>query len=343
MTQNPVAILIPAYQPPESLPQLVNDIAASGHFRFVVVNDGSSEDRQALFDSLARRDDVTLLTHGANLGKGQALKTGINHILVEMPDAKGIVTADADGQHLPKDITKVAHALENQPDALCLGIRNFREDTPLRSRIGNGLTRTLFRVCSGKDIMDTQTGLRGLPIAFARQMLSVESDGYEFEFEALFGACNKNIPIVQVDIQTVYEMGNPTSHFNPFLDSLKIYFVFIRFLSSSFMASIIDTVTFSAFFFASDNLLQSMIAGRLCASLSQFFLSKHFVFNSKHGIFRELTRYTILVIFLATIAYNTIAMAVNAGVNTYLAKVVVEALLFFASFTVQRIFVFKKA
>lgn len=342
MSYSGIVILIPAYQPPDSLLTLVENIASIDSFRFVIVNDGSSETKNTLFDHLSMRSDTIVIPHSVNQGKGQALKTGINHILVEYPKATGIVTVDADGQHLPTDVAKVAQALSNQPHNLCLGVRHFKGVVPLRSRVGNALTKALFRLCSGKSIMDTQTGLRGLPIDFARQILSVDANGYEFEFKSLFEACGQERPIVQVVIETVYDKGNPTSHFNPFLDSLKIYFVFIRFISSSLMVSFIDMVTFAIAFYTSGQLLGSMIAGRICAGLSQFFLSKHFVFNSKQNLTIELIKYIGLVALLLAVSYNIIEMATANGFSTYLSKIIVDTLLFFTSFALQRVFVFKR-
>lgn len=342
MSNKGLVILIPAYQPPASLPDLITNLATFDKFHFVIVDDGSHDNRNTIFSQLQERDDTDVLRHKKNRGKGQALKTGIKHILSKYPDSTGIVTVDADGQHLPSDVVNVANTLIKNPSSFCLGVRHFKGSIPLRSRVGNAVTRALFSFCSGKDLVDTQTGLRGIPMAFAKDILSIDADGYEFEFEALFKACRQNIPLIPVKIETIYEEGNPSSHFNPFVDSLKIYFVFIRFLSSSLMAALIDMLVFSIAFFATGNLLQSMISGRICSSLFQFYCSKHFVFNSKQAVIKEFSRFAALVIIIMSISYNAIDMIRGAGVNTYLAKVSVEVLLFFTSFAAQRLIVFKK-
>ncbi len=85
-----------------------------------------------------------------------------------MPDVAGVVTADADGQHAPEDIERVADVLAAQPEALVLGARSFGDDVPLRSRFGNILTRGIMHALLGRKLTDTQTGLRGIPVALCR-------------------------------------------------------------------------------------------------------------------------------------------------------------------------------
>src|SRR6185369_8570471 len=167
-----------------------------------------------------------------NLGKGAALKTGINHALCTFPGLTGIVTADADGQHHPEDIRRVAETQREHPDALVMGARTFDADVPLRSRFGNILTRRLMQTLIGTKLQDTQTGLRGIPVGLAERLLLVEARGYEFELEMLIAARQAGVPVVEVPIRTIYEPGNKSSHFNPLTDSMKIYFVLLRFTSA---------------------------------------------------------------------------------------------------------------
>ena len=69
----------------------------------VVVNDGSSEKYDKIFNDISKKGIIVLKNH-INLGKGRALKYGINHILNVFKECKVIVTADSDGQHTSKDI-----------------------------------------------------------------------------------------------------------------------------------------------------------------------------------------------------------------------------------------------
>src|SRR5574344_2520699 len=160
---NDIILIIPAYNPDETLMLDFIKNLSKDFKNIVVINDGSNSSHYNFFNELAKLPYIKLLTHCINLGKGQALKTAINASLVTFPNCKGIVTADCDGQHSIKDIKARAEAVLNNQDKLILGVRNFNQkDVPPRSRFGNKLTRTVFKLFIGLSITDTQTGLRGM-------------------------------------------------------------------------------------------------------------------------------------------------------------------------------------
>src|ERR1700722_3942859 len=84
-----LAVLIPAWQPEESLTNLAASLVAQGFGAVVVVNDGSDEKCSVLFEELALLPRVYVLRHAVNLGKGRALKTGINYLLNELREVDG--------------------------------------------------------------------------------------------------------------------------------------------------------------------------------------------------------------------------------------------------------------
>ena len=102
MPQAPV-LLIPCYQPTHQFPKLVEQLHTGPFRAIVIIDDGSDQIHHRLFKSLDKL--ATIITHKENKGKGQALKTGMAHIAQHFPGS-AVVTADADGQHLPEDIEK---------------------------------------------------------------------------------------------------------------------------------------------------------------------------------------------------------------------------------------------
>ena len=96
-------IVIPAYQPDEKLTGVVDTLISKTSFPIVVVDDGSSADCQPLFAALAEREQVTVLHHEVNRGKGAAMKTAFQYVYDHCPEAEGVITVDADGQHAPSD------------------------------------------------------------------------------------------------------------------------------------------------------------------------------------------------------------------------------------------------
>ena len=187
------------------------------------MNDGSDPEKNKIFEELSNHQ-VVVLYHPKNEGKGQALKTAFHHYLqMNQHSAVGVVTSDADGQHLPQDILKLSDALLNEHTQLHLGVRDFNQQKiPYRSKLGNLLTRYIFKKLCAINIIDTQTGLRAIPYSLIQTSLNSDYSGYEFEMEMLlFLASRQQMKINQVPIETIYYDKNQQSHFKPFLDYVK--------------------------------------------------------------------------------------------------------------------------
>ena len=98
---NPI-VLIPAYMPDEKLIKVIKELIKNDE-KILIVNDGSGSGFDDIFDE-ARKLGCEVLEHDINKGKGRALKTGFRYCIEHNYSA---VTADADGQHLPKDIMNI--------------------------------------------------------------------------------------------------------------------------------------------------------------------------------------------------------------------------------------------
>lgn len=338
-----LAVLIPVWQPGELLSILVATLATQGFGAVLVVNDGSDKKHSPLFDELAVLPGVHVLRHAVNLGKGRALKTGTNYFLSEFPELDGLVTADGDGQHTPADIVRVAQVLLTCGESIVLGTRTFAAGVPLRSRFGNDLTRHIFAFVTGARLADTQTGLRGFPRRLLPQLMVLDGERYEYEMTVLAHLCRMGDKPVEVPIETVYLDGNRTSHFDPIRDSMRIYFVLVRFYLSAIVAAGIDFAGFSIAFGLTGNVLASIAVGRL-SSLVNFALNRKFVFHNRDSVQVALWRYYALVAAIGAFSYLLIhALYRYAHWNVFAAKVVVDSLLSVVSFSVQRTFVFRGA
>lgn len=335
-------VLIPAYRPSGALADLVADLALRGFTRILVVDDGSGPSYVPVFESLLGRPQVTLLRHERNRGKGEALKTGLRHLLASCPDAEGAVTADADGQHLPEDIERVACRLAGSGGStLVLGCRRFGPDVPLRSRFGNLITAAAMRWIAGLHLGDTQTGLRGIPRSLALLLLETKSGGYEFELDMLLMAKHSGFAVDEVPIATVYLNGNRGSHFNPLRDSMRIYFVLLRFTLVSLATTTIDNLVFRLALGFTPSLPEAQLAARVAALSFQYPAARRAVFHSGHPHRRELPRFLAVAAAHALLTYAAIHwLTVQHGFGLLPAKLAVETALFPLNFLLQRDWVF---
>ena len=106
-------VLIPSLSPDERLPAYVRELLAADFRLILVVDDGSKEEYQPIFDEIATWDRCHVLHHEVNKGKGAALRTGFAYIK-EHTDIAAIITADSDGQHTVPDTLKLAEELSEE-------------------------------------------------------------------------------------------------------------------------------------------------------------------------------------------------------------------------------------
>ena len=103
-------LLIPAYKPDEKLTSLIANIKRNDRYLdIIIVDDGSGDEYRDIFAEL-KEHGCTILTHDINMGKGQALKTGLKYCIEEHlrnNDFTGVVTADADASTLWKILEKL--------------------------------------------------------------------------------------------------------------------------------------------------------------------------------------------------------------------------------------------
>ena len=335
-----LAVLIPARRLEPALTPLVDDLLEAGFGAVILVEDGAPAADRPSFDALGARERVYLARHAVNCGKGRALKTGIHVFLNSLPGFDGLISADADGQHSAADIVRIATELCAHPQRVVFGCRDFRAGVPLRSRFGNSLTRMVFHLASGRDVSDTQTGLRGFPTALLPSLAALEGERYEYEITVLAWLCRQGHAPLEVPIQTIYLNNNRTSCFNPVRDSMRIYFVLLRYCAASLFSAGLDFAVFSLAFWITHSILAAVIAGRV-SSLVNFLLNKRYVFNSAASNGGSLGRYYLLALGIAALSYVSIrTISASWHWNVLAAKVLADTLLSLASFSVQRIFVF---
>ena len=351
-------ILIPALNPPAGFVRYVKELVESGFKHILVVDDGSDTKHKRFFEEIEALDNVTVYTHIKNMGKGRAIKNGINYAMTLWGDddgVKGIITVDSDGQHTVEDVVKIHMGLENQSTpALILGVRDFcGRDIPKKSSFGNKTTSRVFRLLYGKKISDTQTGLRGIPKEYAADYIDLQGERFEYEMNMLiYGAVN-NHRLEEIPIRTIYINNNNETHFRPIADSFKIYRLifgsFLRFIMSSLSASIIDLSLFKAFtvILASLNdnvqIFTATAAARIISSFYNFEVNKRGVFKSTEKNRSQAAKYFFLCV-VQMLASAGIVMALNHifGGSKLLEKLITDVALFVISYQIQLKWVFKK-
>ena len=220
-------IVIPSYEPNFRLLDLVDNLNSFfGTAQIVIVNDGTKD--TSIFEEVKTKENVTLLTHEVNKGKGEALKTAFRY-LKTLDEKMIIATIDSDGQHLAKDIKRCIDFYKTFNEGLLLGSRMFEGDVPIKSKIGNNSSRYLIRCCMNKYVYDSQTGLRVFNSELLDFLIKVKGSRFEYEMNMIIDIIKSRITLTEMKIDTVYFDNNAKTHFRPIKDFLKICNTILRY------------------------------------------------------------------------------------------------------------------
>lgn len=338
-------VVIPVYEPEDCLEELAEQVMDISD-ELVIVDDGSADAEDEIWEHLAHV--ATVLHHPYNRGKGAAIKTALDYIKDNYKKNDVIGIMDGDGQHLPSDMDRLLQRAEQNHEAMILGVRSVGEKMPLRSRLGNQLTRGIFRVLSGEYISDTQSGLRAFSGKMIPMLLKVEGERYEYETNVLLELVREGIPVVELPIQTVYkDQENSTSHFHVIRDSIRIYGQLFKFAGSSLLSFVVDYVLFGLIVWilpkGAVELFAANAIARVCSATFNYTMNTRMVFHEKARKTSALQYIALAVgiFFLNNVILNLYAQVI--GLPVMAAKLLTELTLFIISFTVQRFWIFRKS
>ncbi len=205
--RNRVAALIPAFEEASHISAVVE--GARRYLETVVVIDDGSHDATG---ALAKAAGAEVITHPRNLGKGAAIKTGLNALLPRCFDY--LLLMDGDGQHLCEEIDRFLEAARAQPD-IPLWIGNRMDNPvamPLPRLLANRFMSWRISAMCGTKVPDSQCGFRMLHRCIIPSLFC-ETNAFDYETEMLLVARRKGYPIGSVPVTAIY--GDEKSKIRP--------------------------------------------------------------------------------------------------------------------------------
>jgi glycosyltransferase involved in cell wall biosynthesis len=209
------AAVIPAYQDEKHIGDIVR--RTRERLDHVIVIDDGSSDQTA---QRAREAGAEVIVHDENRGKGEALKTGLGHLLDR--EVTWVSLLDSDGQHLPEEIDRfmAAAAAATRPSFFIGNRMNDLAGMPFVRRIVNRyMSRRISRVCA-QEIPDTQCGFRMLDRQLIPELLG-GGHRFDYETEVLIIAGRKGYRIESVPITTIYT--DQVSKIHPMRDAIRFF------------------------------------------------------------------------------------------------------------------------
>ena len=351
-----VLVIIPALNPDAKLITYIDDLIRNKFNKILVINDGSVKECNNIFERINKKKECIIITHIKNEGKGKAIKDGLKYFLKmkNINEYLGVITVDCDGQHLIKDVISIYNEMKKDSKSLFLGARDFfSKDVPNKSKFGNKITSKTLKILYGKKIVDTQTGLRGIPTKIVKELVDLPGNRYEYETNMLIECILKKVNVMEIPIETIYIENNANTHFRPILDSISIYGrifnSFLKYSAISIISFIIDIVLFKVLL----NLLKgiinnsliivSTILARIISSFANFMLNKKISFKSKKKISNTIIKYYVLCVIQMLVSGILVSILYNwLGISEVIIKIIVDTILFFVNYKIQRLWIFNE-
>ena len=194
-----VSIVIPVYNERETIEEIVSRVKAVGvHHEIVIVDDFSLDGTRDILLELGKQEDIRVLMHGYNRGKGAALRTAFAEVQGDV-----VMIQDADLEYSPEDYPKLLAPIERGETNVVYGSRfleNADQDPSRLHRFGNWLLTKLSNLATGQRLTDMETCYK----VFRREVLTgidVEQDRFGFEPEITAKLSRQGQRIVEVPIQ----------------------------------------------------------------------------------------------------------------------------------------------
>lgn len=211
-----IYIILPVFNEAEIIAEVLRDLKEHGYNNLIVIDDGSSDQTY----QNAIQENVVVLRHKINRGKGAAVKTGIT--AATKLGAEIVVTMDGDGQHSPADIERLIAPIREDHVDVVLGSRMIASDgmpkiKVIANKIGNLVTFFLY----GLHVTDSQSGFRAYSY-FATTKIDTKADKYEYDSKVLREIRHNRLRYVEIPVEvryTEYSMGKP--HKQGFINGLK--------------------------------------------------------------------------------------------------------------------------
>lgn len=195
-----ISIIIPVFNEQQTIFEIIGRIKALDlspwKKEIIVVDDCSTDGTQAYLSIQSKKNDIILVEHKKNLGKGAAIRSGIKYVSGDY-----VVIQDADLEYNPNDIKKLIDVVEKKGAPVVYGSRFIekRQKAVFLHREANIFLTHLTNIIYQSNLTDMETCYK---LIQTRILKSIPLSALRFEFEPEVTAklLKKRIPIIEIPI-----------------------------------------------------------------------------------------------------------------------------------------------
>ena len=195
-----LAVIVPEYNEGQRVLETVNNILDCFSGKIIVVDDGSIDGSYKLLKKkFEKNNQIILIRHAINLGKGAAMKTGIE--IAKKLKCNEVIFVDADGQHNPKYIPDFIELLKKND--IVFGYRLLNNEMPFIRKWGNILAKRIIKILFKVDRKEFLCGYMGFNMDIYKK-INWMSNRYGVETEIATKVSKNNLSYKEIKIDTIY-------------------------------------------------------------------------------------------------------------------------------------------
>ena len=194
-----IYVVVPAFNEQKVIKDIINSLLKK-FSNVIVVNDGSNDRTLEIINDL----DIKVLSHEINLGVGAAVQTGFDYV-TKIPNAKAVITFDADGQHLVDDAVAMAKEILLCDEGIIFGTRfpKHSKNIPKVKRIVLKLIAKITDLVTGVTLSDAHNGLKAYKVSTIKE-LELQFSSYSYESELITQVAKKKIDYKEMSTDIKY-------------------------------------------------------------------------------------------------------------------------------------------
>ena len=190
-----VSVIVPVYNEVAHIDELLQAIHASPVKKeIIIVDDGSTDGTREKLQAMPPANDVTVLFHEKNCGKGAAIRSALRYAQGEY-----VLIQDSDLEYDPGDYPALLRPLQNNEANVVYGVRPDRPERGLRFFLGAKFLTHLTNLLYGAGIHDEATCYK----VFRRSLITqidLRCQRFEFCPEVTAKLCRLGEKIAEVPI-----------------------------------------------------------------------------------------------------------------------------------------------
>lgn len=223
-----VCAIIPSFNHSAKLAEICQTLRAN-NLGIIIVDDASSANHQQKLQQLsAAHQDIQLIRHAENQGKGGAVISGL--LAADKLGYQHALQVDADGQHDLNDIESMLCLSAKFPQALISGQPVYNQSIPKGRLWGRAITHFWVHIETlSLQVKDTMCGFRVYPVNQTCQLLAQVKLGkrMDFDIEIMVRLFWRNTEIKFIPTNVDYPEDGQ-SHFRALHDNILISWLHTR-------------------------------------------------------------------------------------------------------------------